>query len=329
MPRVLMLGLALLALTALPARAQSAAAALVARVSGPARVLLAPTGATPVKLADWQAKQVLSLDALTAGSFLQLGPGASATLVYDADGHREDLTGPCVVRVTPAGSHLVKGAAGAVVVQQSAAAQTLPAPGPVARVQVTPGTTLSVTQKFGMPTFAWKTSASGPYLVSVYQPGPPRVNLWSTEEAGLGTQYDGPILVPDTTYVLQLEAGGVALGAMRFQVPSDHSVQSLGAAQAEIQKSPDAATHALLAVTQDHAGNLPAAVQSMQAALDQDPNDLGFLRRMQAMVTEMGDEARANALKNRAKFLEDSVPGDMGYDVMDAYLDDIEGLYLP
>lgn len=328
MSRVLLFGLALLALTVLPARAQAdTAAALVACVKGPARVLALP--ADGAKLPDAQAKQVLSLDSLAAGSFLQLGPGATATLVYDGDGHREDLTGPCVVRVTPAGSHLVKGAPGAVQVRESDAAETLPAPGPVARVQVSPGATLSVTQKFGMPSFAWKSSSPGPYLVTLYQPGPPRVNLWSSEEVGLGTQYDGPILVPDTTYVLQLEAGGVALGAMRFQVPSDHSVQSLGAAQAEIQKAPDVAGHALLAVTQDHSGDLPAAVQSLQAALDQQPDDLGFLRRMQAMVTEMGDEARANVIKNRAKYLEDTVPAAIGYDVMDAYLDDIEGLYLP
>lgn len=329
MPRVLLLGLALLALTALPVRAQApAAAALVANVNGPARVLVLP--AAGGKLSAAQQKPVLSLDSLAAGNVLQLGPGATATLVYDGDGHREDLTGPCVVRITPAGSHMVKGAAGSVVVRESDAAETLPPPGPVARVQASPGTVLSVTQKYGMPTFAWKSTVSGPYMVAVYQPGPPRVNLWSSESTGLGVQYDGPILVPDTTYVLQLEANGAALGAMRFQVPSDHSVQSLGAAQSEIQKDPqDAAGHAILAVSQDHAGNLPAAVQSMQDALDQDPNDLGFIKRMQAMVTEMGDEARANALENRAKFLEDSVPPQMGYGEMDAYLDDVEGLYLP
>lgn len=328
MTRVLFLALALVAAAILPARAQAPpAAATVASVRGPARVLVLPGGGA--KLQDAQAQRVLSLDTLAPGSLLQLAPGSSATLVYDGDGHREDLSGPCVVRVTPAGSQLVKGAAGSVQVRESEAAELLPPPGPVARVQVAPGTVLAVTQKFGMPAFSWRTSAAGPCMVAVYQPGPPRVNLWSSEVSGSGVQYDGPVLVPDTTYVLQLEAGGAALGAMRFQVPSDHAVRSLGVAQAEIQRSPDPAGYGMLALSQDRAGDLAAAVRSLQAALDQQPDDLGFLQRMQAMVTEMGDEAQAHALQNRAKFLEDSVPADMGYSAMDAYVDDIEGLYLP
>lgn len=316
------------ALLSLPAQAQEAAAALVAVVQGPARVLTLPANGGPLSQAA--RSDVHSLDSLAAGTLLQLGAGATATLAFHSDGHREDLTGPILVQITPAGSHVIKGDQGTVRRTDSEAAEALQPDTGLQRVQVSPGVDLDFQENAGVLTLSWESPADGPYIVSVYDPGPPRKNLWSSEASGTSVKYDGPVLTPSTPYVFQVETGGQPLGAARFQVTSDAAVQALGAAAAEVQKAPDdTAGHAMLAVAQDQQGDLTGAVQTLQTAIDQKPDDSGFIRRMQSMVTEMGDEARANVLQNRAKYLEDSVPPQAGYDDMDAYVDDIEGVYLP
>jgi hypothetical protein len=286
-------------------------------------VLTLPAGGGTLKHAT--LTRLSSLDTLPAGVFVQVGVGGAVTLVYHADGHREDLAGPCLVRVAPGGSHLVKGAAQAIRYSESEVAEAV-SPAPVVRAQGSPGTRISVSNLKGVTEFTWSTDYLGPLLAVVYQSGPPRVNVWSSEQSDNSVTYAGPALRADTPYVFQLEQGDQALGAVRFQVSSSGTLASLGNARAEVQKSlDDPASLALLALALDQRGDLSGAVQAMQSALDKQPDDAAFVRRMSEMVAEMGDEARANVLRNRAKGLEDSLPGLSTADAggMDLYLEGV------
>lgn len=319
--RVLMT-LVCLAFLAVPATAGDPAA-LAVSVRGPARVLILPAGGGTLRQAT--VTRLQSLDTLPAGVFVQVGAGGQVCLVYHADGHREDLAGPCLVRVAPGGSHLVKGSTQAIQHSESEVAEAV-SPAPVVRAQVSPGTRISVSNPQGVPRFTWSTNYLGPLLAVLYQPGPPRVNVWSSEQSDKSVLYSGPTLMADTPYVFQLEQDDRALAAVRFQVSSSGALASLGNARAEVQKSLDDPTSlALLALALDQRGDLSGAVQTMQSALDKQPDDAAFVRRMSEMVAEMGDEARANVLRNRAKGLEDSFPGLTSADAsgLDLYLDGV------
>lgn len=192
--------------------------------------------------------------------------------------------------------------------------------------QGSPGTRISVGNLKGVTEFTWSTDDPGPLVAVVYQSGPPRVNVWSSEQSDNSVTCAGPALRADTPYVFQLEQGNQALGAVRFQVSSSGTLAALGNARAEVQKSlDDPASLALLALALDQRGDLSGAVQAMQSTLDKQPDDDAFVRRMSDMVAEMGDEARANVLRNRAKGLEDSLPGLSTADAggMDLYLEGV------
>lgn len=309
--------LALLLLLALPAAADDDPAALLVWLQGPARSLQLPaTGGT---LQQATSTRLLGLEPLPPGAFVQLAPNASARLVYYGDGHEEQLTGPCVIRVGRDGGHLVKG--NAITVVESDVGELLRPPDmEVERTQALPGTDLALGESGGNPIFTWATQARPPYVLSVWQ-GQRRI--WSAELSGTSVPYTGPALTRDTPYTAQLTSGSTVLATDRFELFSPPVAAALA-----VTPPTDPAGLALLSLVYDQRGESAQAVQLAQKALDQQQN-VGFMRRLSGMLGEMGDEARAQAMSGQAKLYEDSFAPmfDPNQNGMDGYLGGLDTIY--
>ncbi len=296
--RKLLTALTLLILT-LPVLADEPNAA-----DGPSAMVTHLTGSA-VMVVDGQKTFVEPMTHINPKTLVELRGGAKMTVVYFASGAQENYTGPALIgigsnrgkvfhgddsarTVVTTGSNLVKA------VDPHALTET-PDFGPV-----------SITSADGKTVFSWTTEKSGPYHVSVFKPAQgqtPRTKVWAEQTNDKSITYGGPTLNSAFSYVVLVEVGRDKIGASLFR-EVDGSAQVFDNHQAEATKMSAAdptnpTPHVLLSTLYTQHGQTDKAKDSMQMAINAQPDEDAFIARMKTMTKQISEKADADTAEMR------------------------------
>ena len=274
----------LLVLT-LPTLAQSPSA-MITHVQGSAIVVVGG------KRISAQAMATLAPQTL-----IELRGGATMTAVFFASDSIEEYTGPALIGIGKNRGQVFHGdpSARKVSATNSDLVRSID---PHALTEMPGNGNLSVARSESATTLSWNTDLAGPYHVTVVKPAQnniPRTVVWSSETAAKSLAYAGPKLDADLSYFVTVKAGSTLIADSLFRV-HDGKVQGLSAARAEADKMSqvkpkDATPHVLMSTAYGQHGMHDKSVDSMQYAINAQPDEDAFIGRMKTMMGQVNKTA--------------------------------------
>ncbi len=241
------------------------------------------------------------LENLPPKSLLELRGGSKLTVVYFASGIQEEYTGPALVGVGLNRGKVFYGEESARSVVSSGSA-LIRAVDPAALPEKVDFGPVQVRLKFGTTTFEWETGIPGPYHLTVFLPArgkTPRSVVWSQSTPEKSSDYTGPELNPEVTYVVVVDGAGREKVAANLFRLHEGSVEMFQAARQEADtmaaaRPDDPTPHVLLSTLYTQHGRLEEAADAMGRALGAQPDEDAFIERMKDLTKHASEEADKN-----------------------------------
>lgn len=260
--------------------------AMITNVQGPAIVVIGE------KRISAQAMATLAPQTL-----IELRGGATMTAVFFATDSIEEYSGPALIGIGKNRGQVFHGDPSARKVR-AVNSDLVRSIDPHALTEMPGNGSLSVARSEAGTTLSWNTDLAGPYSVTVIKPAQnntARTVVWSAETANKNVPYAGPELDPALTYFVTVKAGSTVIGDSLFRVHNG-KVEPLSAALAEAEKMSqakpkDATPHVLMSTAYAQHGMHDKSVNSMQYAINAQPDEDAFIGRMKTMMGQVNKTA--------------------------------------